>query len=346
MRRIGIVGHGRFGGALGDLAADAGIEVRAFDPSVEVPEARRVASLAELALGSDALILATPVAAMRAALAELRPHLHADQLVIDVGSVKVGPIDELRRALGTEIPWIGTHPLFGPVSLALAERPLRVVVCPNPEHPQAAARARVLYERLGCWTFEQDPHAHDKVMADTHALAFFIAKGILDAGVDVRAPFAPPSFQAIARTVESVRGDAGHLFATIQAQNPYATDSRKRLLDALTALDEVIASAKPGTSDPALAIPQVVVHSPELHEARDHIDAIDRQLVELLTRRAEISRRARLAKQRLGQPMHDPTREARLLADRREWAQQEGLDAESVEDVFRAVLRFSRRVQA
>ena len=50
-------------------------------------------------------------------------------------------------------------------------------------------------------------------MAWTHALAFFVAKGMIDAGAGMEVPFAPPSFQAIARTIEIVRSDAGHLFA-------------------------------------------------------------------------------------------------------------------------------------
>jgi prephenate dehydrogenase len=346
MLRLGLMGHGRFGRALADLASDAGLEVVAHDPFTEVPERRKAASVADLAARSDIVVIAVPVASMGAALEELAPRLRPEQLVLDVCSVKVHPIDEMKAMLGERIPWVGTHPLFGPVSLAHAERPLRVVVCPNAMHPGAAQRARALYERIGCWTLEQDAHAHDKAMAETHVLAFFVAKGMLDAGVDPRVPNAPPSFQAMARTIEAVRGDAGHLFAAIQSENPYAPDARRRLLDALGALDETIRHSAPATRDRALAIPQPPeAPSPELREARDLIDEIDREVVSLLARRAEISHRTRLAKSRLGKPLHDPVREAEVLAARREWAEELAIDADSIEDVFRAVLRFSRRVQ-
>lgn len=346
MRRIALLGYGRFGRALADLMVDAGLEVVALDTHAEVPEGRRAASLAELVTGADAVIISVPVGAIPDALASLRPLLVPEQLVIDVGSVKVHPVEAMSAALGETIPWIGTHPLFGPTSLAHAERPLRVVICPNPMHPGAAARARALYERIGCWTLEQDAHAHDKAMAETHVLAFFVAKGMLDAGVDPRVPNAPPSFQAMARTIESVRGDAGHLFAAIQSENPYAHDARRRLLDALTALDGTITSALPSTRDVTLAIPKAQgTPSPELAEARDMIDEIDRELVGLLARRAQLSKRTRLAKARLGQGVHDPGREAEVIGARRTWAGELGIDEDSIEDVFRAVLRFSRRVQ-
>ena len=35
-------------------------------------------------------------------------------------------------------------------SLALGERPLRVVVCPNEQHPPSVARVKTLFEGLGC----------------------------------------------------------------------------------------------------------------------------------------------------------------------------------------------------
>src|SRR5262249_46743832 len=183
---------------------------------------------------------------------DLRPHLlerqrergKAGVVVFDVGSVKVHPTAAFEDVLGDDIPWVGTHPLFGPLSLALAERPLRVVLCPAPARyapaAAAAARGRELYQRIGCEIIEQTPESHDRVMAHTHALTFFIAKGMIDAGAGMEVPFAPPSFQAISRTIETVRSDAGHLFAAIQKENPFAQEARKQLVEALKNIDTAL----------------------------------------------------------------------------------------------------------
>lgn len=341
---VALLGHGRFGRALADLAEDAGLRVGAWDPAAAIDAPRRWDDPVSLVREASIVVLAMPVPSMRGMLERIATALTPEHLVLDVGSVKVIPAQAMADVLGASVPWAATHPLFGPTSLALAERPLRVVVCPNPSHPEAAARARAFYERIGCWTLEQDPHAHDKAMAETHALAFFVAKGMLDAGVDTKVPFAPPSFQAIARTVDVVRGDAGHLFAAICADNPYAGDARRRLLDALGAAHGMLGRPSEG-SPPTIPEPRAGTVSPELAETRDRIDELDQQLIDLLARRSELSRRARKAKQRLGQPVHDAEREARLLASRRSLARERGLDEESIEDVFRAVLRHSRRVQ-
>ena len=102
-----------------------------------------------------------------------------------------------------------------------------MVLCPSPLHPAAARRARAFYEQIGCEVIEQTPEGHDRVMAYTHALTFFVAKGMLDAGAGEAVPFAPPSFHAISRTIEAVRADAGHLFRAIQGENPYAAEARR-----------------------------------------------------------------------------------------------------------------------
>src|SRR6185436_3365088 len=112
--------------------------------------ALRADSLEELASSSEALLLAVPVPELRAAAERLRPFARADHVVFDVGSVKSIPVAALREVFGTAVPWVGTHPLFGPASLARGERPLRVVVCPNPVHPEAERRVVALFERIGC----------------------------------------------------------------------------------------------------------------------------------------------------------------------------------------------------
>lgn len=356
---VAILGYGRFGAALAQLLGEAGIAVRAHDPLAEVPAELRAESVRDLVSGARFVVIAVPVPRIRAALLDVRPHLSAEQIVLDVGSVKVGPAEALEEVLGEAIPWVGTHPLFGPLSLALAERPLRVVICPSPRHPGAAARVRELYERVGCEVIEQTADGHDRVMAHTHALTFFVAKGMIDAGAGMEVPFAPPSFQAMARAIETVRSDAGHLFTAIAHENPFAGEARKQLVTSLAAIDRALdarAAATAGEdhgpridtspdSTGRFAIPDLGDRSPELKQAREHIDALDHEIVQLLARRTQLSQRAARAKARLGAPVLDAAREAEVVAARRTWATELKLDEDAVTEVFRAIMTMSRRAQ-
>jgi prephenate dehydrogenase len=357
METVAILGYGRFGSALGQLFAEAGIAHRAYDVgTTPVPLSAlgtRVESLSQLVEGVGYVVLAVPVERMREALFELRPHLERSgerPIVLDVGSVKVHPAAAFDEVLGSALPWVATHPLFGPLSLALAERPLRVVVCPAPAHPEAAERVRDLYERIGCEVIEQTPESHDRVMAHTHALTFFVAKGMIDAGAGMEVPFAPPSFQAMARAINAVRSDAGHLFSAIARDNPFARDARKELVTALSAIDRAF-DVEEATSDAradttaAFAIPDLGERSPELKQTREHIDAVDRDIVRLLARRTQLARWAADAKAKLGAPVLDPGREAEVMRARRDWAAEVKLDPDGVADVFQIIIKMARRAQ-
>jgi len=351
MNRISFLGYGRFGAALGERLREAGLSVLAMDPHAPVPDEARAPSLADLVSSADLVVIAVPITQMRAAFEAVKPMLSPAQTVIDVGSVKIGPARHMSAVFGEHLPWVATHPLFGPASLARGERPLRAVVCPNPFHPDAVSRVTAFFERIGCEVIHSDPDDHDRAMAYTHALAFFIAKGLLDAGTPPLLPFAPPSFQAIARTIELVRADAGHLFEAVHRENPYAAEARRRLIDALAAVDRDL-GAGPATIRAmaaelaaALAIPDLGDRSPELRETRELIDEVDQEIIGLLARRAELARRAAQAKAEIGHGVRDPEREARLREQRRAWAMEVGLDAGSIDEIFQAILGFSRRVQ-
>jgi prephenate dehydrogenase len=104
---------------------------------------------------------------------------------------------------------------------------------------------------MGCETIESDPAGHDRTMAQTHAMAFFIAKALVEMGVGEDLSMAPPSFQGLANMLAAVRGDAGHLFAAIQRENPYAAAARAELLEHLGAIHRRLQAA----GDASLAIP-------------------------------------------------------------------------------------------
>ncbi|WP_266183387.1 prephenate dehydrogenase/arogenate dehydrogenase family protein [Dyella humicola] len=233
-----LLGYGRFGQAFAPLLQQAGHRVRVYDPQANVPEALTASSTAAAVANASWVVLAMPVPSMHEALLELRPLLHPKQTVIDVGSVKLRPCALIGDVLGAQIPHAGTHPLFGPLSLARDERPLRIVLCRSLQHPDAARRTRQLFKSLGCEVIDQDPVAHDRAMAETHALTFFIAKALVDMGIGEDLSMAPPSFLGLANMLAAVRGDAGHLFSAIQRENPYAPEARARLLDSLNAIHQ------------------------------------------------------------------------------------------------------------
>ena len=82
----------------------------------------------------------------------------------------------------------------------------------------------------------------------------------------------------------------------------------------------------------------------ELAELREQLNGIDRQLVELLDRRFNISRQVGQVKKEKGLPVLDQSREQAILDRNREWLKDSG-NADQVERIFVEIFSESRGLQ-
>ncbi|KGJ99138.1 bifunctional chorismate mutase/prephenate dehydrogenase [Thalassotalea sp. ND16A] len=78
-----------------------------------------------------------------------------------------------------------------------------------------------------------------------------------------------------------------------------------------------------------------------LQQCRDEIDQIDQQLVELLSKRREVTARVGELKSQVGMPIFAPQREQQLLAKLRKQALSKQVSPQLVEDIFRRIMRDS-----
>ncbi len=88
-----------------------------------------------------------------------------------------------------------------------------------------------------------------------------------------------------------------------------------------------------------------VDHAARLAEIRASIDAIDSELLGLLEQRTALALEAGAAKSALGRPLHDPEREAELLA--RIAARGAGaLSAEDLRALWELLMAATRRAES
>jgi chorismate mutase/prephenate dehydrogenase len=79
----------------------------------------------------------------------------------------------------------------------------------------------------------------------------------------------------------------------------------------------------------------------KLNDLRNEIDVIDSQLVELLSKRLDITSRVGQLKSQVGMPIYDPVREKSLFRKRRQQAIDSGISGDLIEDVLRRLMRDS-----
>ena len=219
----------RAGTLAAHLAADAGPDAVATDlPSVAA---------------CPVVILATPVAHLAEAARALAPHLRPGTLVVDVGSVKMGPAAILQAELPAEVEILATHPLFGPQSARDSAgsgiQGLKVAVCPI--RGRCGLRAAAFLRRvLGLDVIVTTPEAHDRAMASVQGLTHLIAK-VLVAMEPLPTRMTTRSFDLLMQAVGMVRHDAPDVFHAIERANPYAAPVRQRFFALAGQLDAELA---------------------------------------------------------------------------------------------------------
>lgn len=228
LRSLGLLGYGRFGAFLHEVAeAHApGLVVRAADPA-HPPDGELFVREAELA-DCDAVVLAVPLSAYEGALRRLAPRLRADAVLVDVASAKQHTVALLREHAAGR-PYLATHPMFGPESWRRRGgrlQGLRLVVCESTLAPTDRAALGAALAALGLDVIEMDAAQHDRDVAETLFLTHFVGQVVAHAGFE-RTRIDTVSFGSLMDAVDSVRDDRA-LFAEVFRHVPHCREVIER----------------------------------------------------------------------------------------------------------------------
>jgi chorismate mutase/prephenate dehydrogenase len=164
-RTVAVVGgRGGIGRVMARLFADLGHHVLVADLETALTPAAAAAA-------ADVTVVSVPIDATEQVIAAVGPHVRADALLMDVTSVKQGPVAAMLAATahaGASV--VGTHPMFGPGVHTLQGQ--RVVVCRGRGDGWADWVIAALAQR-GLAVTEATPDAHDRAMAVVQVLTHY-----------------------------------------------------------------------------------------------------------------------------------------------------------------------------
>jgi chorismate mutase/prephenate dehydrogenase len=161
-RTVAVVGgRGRLGGLLVRLFGDVGHRVLVADVDTELRPA-------EAAAAADVTVVSVPIEATEEVIRLVGPHVREDALLMDVTSVKAGPVAAMLASTRASV--VGTHPMFGPSVHSLQGQ--RVVLCRARGDAWARWVADVLSAR-GLVITEATPEQHDRAMSVVQVLTHF-----------------------------------------------------------------------------------------------------------------------------------------------------------------------------
>ncbi|MEX0283638.1 MAG: prephenate dehydrogenase/arogenate dehydrogenase family protein [Paracoccaceae bacterium] len=241
---LGIVGFGAFG-QLAAFHLGPYFEISAYDPSPDVAAAARqqgvcLSSLQAVAQ-ADVILVAAPVSSFEQVVREIAVACKPGALIVDVGSVKVGPADIMRRLLPHDVDIVATHPLFGPQSAGNGIRGLNIAICPiqGRRHAKVAA---FLHKVLGLTVIMTTPEEHDREAAVVQGLTHLIAKVLLRMG-PLPTRMTTKSFDLMSEAISMVQHDAPEVFDAIEKANPYAESVRRQFFDLAACLSVELEAA-------------------------------------------------------------------------------------------------------
>lgn len=196
MTRMAIIGLGLIGGSMG-LAlkrAKADVEVVGFarrpgvaSRAIELGAADRTeGSLSSTVKGADLVLIATPVMAMKAILAEIGESLNDGCIVTDVASTKAQVMGWAEESLPLGVSFIGGHPMAGKetsgIEAADADlfRGCTYCLVPGPSATKGAIDTlEDLVKKIGAKPLFIDAATHDSLVAAISHLPMIISAALV-----------------------------------------------------------------------------------------------------------------------------------------------------------------------
>jgi prephenate dehydrogenase len=185
IRQITVIGTGLIGGSLGLALKRSGFrgKIIGCDSAGVLSRAKRIRAIdrgvadpVEASLGSDVVVLATPVGAIIELIEQLAPHLSSNTLLTDVGSTKAEIVSRAGKAFGKNAArrFLAGHPMAGKENsgIGFADPDLfRGAVWFVTPLPRQQSKSAViadylkLVKKTGARIATLDPEEHDQLCA-------------------------------------------------------------------------------------------------------------------------------------------------------------------------------------
>ncbi len=187
---VAVVGTGLIGGALGMAMRQSGVARRVLAYDADPAVARRAVErgAADAALqdprglqAAEVVVVSTPLDQIAPTCLALRPHLAADAIVTDTGSVKAAVVRQVERA-PYPLRFVGGHPMAGSEGQGIEDadpsflrgRPYLLTPTGFTDRDAVAAVAD-LVRGIGMVPVVLQPEVHDRLVALVSHLPYVVA---------------------------------------------------------------------------------------------------------------------------------------------------------------------------
>jgi arogenate dehydrogenase (NADP+) len=231
MKKVSIIGFGRFGQTLHKLLKDdfeVTVYSRSGTPKAGVTPEKNL----EKVYASDTVFYAVPVSEFENILRTHKRYFRPQHVLIDVLAVKMLPAKILEKQLsGTKTQAILTHPMFGPDSSSDGFEGLPIVIDRFKADDKTYAFWKNYFGKKGLSVVELSAEEHDRMAANSIGLTHFVGRLLEQYGIK-SSPIDTLGTRKLLEIEQQVCNDSWQLFSDLQHYNPYTMKMRLKLGDA------------------------------------------------------------------------------------------------------------------
>jgi prephenate dehydrogenase len=238
--KAGIIGGtGKMGRLFAGVFSRAGYDVLVSGRSTEL-------SNTALAGQCDIVMVSVPIRETVHVIDEIAPILSKDQLLCDLTSLKVAPVEAMKRS-NAEV--IGMHPMFGPTVTSLLRQ--TIVICPERCRETTLHTLLTILRAEGAECTITTPEAHDRAMAVVQGLTHFVtlcmAESVRRLGTDIEKTrqFMSPVYQIEMGLAGRLLSQDPDLYGSILQENPFMAEVLAACSGSVDDLQEIVASGDP-----------------------------------------------------------------------------------------------------
>jgi len=213
---VGIIGGtGKLGGLFRKIFEEEGFEVLVSSRTTSL-------SKEELIRKSDIIIVSVPIKSTIPVIREITPFIKEGKLLMDLTSLKVGPINEMLKS---KADVLGAHPLFAPSIGDVKGQ--TIILCPQRiSNKELYQKVNFILTNRGANIVEMTPEEHDKMMAVIQGLTHFSAIALChcmkDLNFDIKKSFecTSPVYRLTLDMAGRILNQEPELYADISLLNP------------------------------------------------------------------------------------------------------------------------------
>lgn len=193
---------------------------------------------------SDIVMISVPINITEKTISDIAPKMSAGSLLMDITSIKTGPLGAMKKYAPQDVEILGTHPMFGP-SIPDIRGQIVILTPVEGRCSKWLPKIRSLYEDNGAHIEIMEASEHDKMMSVVQGLTHFAYISIgavfseLEFDVARSRRFMSPMYDIMLDLVGRILEQNPYLYAMIQ-MNPEVAKVHKAYINQCNLMAETV----------------------------------------------------------------------------------------------------------